>query len=317
MKRSNKASNKTTVLIPDADIERQRTIMRRIRESFAAAASSPLAYVDTYGCQQNESDSEKLRGMLREMGYAMTGDEYAADIIVINTCAIRENAENRVFGNLGDLVHTKKAKPSQIIVFCGCMAGIPEVTSTIRQSYKHIDLVFPPQSLWLFPELLYAVMFQKSLEPDLQAPQNAPKTIPVQTESSGQLFFNGDTEGIIAEGLPALRDGKIKAWLPVMYGCDNFCSYCIVPYVRGRERSRTPEAVLNEARALVAEGYKDITLLGQNVNSYGRGLNVKQGLNNDFASLIRRINDIEGDFLIRFMTSHPKDASEELFRGDG
>ena len=301
--------------------------MHRIRETFASAAITPLAYVDTYGCQQNESDSEKLRGMLCEMGYAMTDDTYAADIVVINTCAIRENAENRVYGNIGELIHTKTAKRTQIIVLCGCMAGIPKVTSTIHQSYKHVDLVFPPQSLWLFPELLYAVMFRNSLD-----------TAPPYIESSGRLFFEGDTDGVIAEGLPAMRDGAIKAWLPVMYGCDNYCSYCIVPYVRGRERSRTPDAVLDEARSLVANGYKDITLLGQNVNSYGRGLKTSGRENGyliaptiqfaheneshitlskdttDFASLLRQINDIKGDFLIRFMTSHPKDASESLFR---
>ena len=274
-------------MIPAEEIEKQKQMIRRIRESAAARPAPPLAYIDTYGCQQNESDSEKLRGMLAEMGYSFTGDEFAADVIVINTCAIRENAENRVFGNVGALIHTKKAKPSQIIAFCGCMAAVPEDADKIRQSYRHVDLVFSPNILWRFPELLYRTM-----------------TV------SGRVFESEAGDGAVAEGLPVQRDGSIKAWLPIMYGCDNFCSYCIVPYVRGRERSRLPEVVVGEARALVADGYKDITLLGQNVNSYGRGLDERV----DFAALIRRISEIDGDFLIRFMTSHPKDASEELFR---
>jgi len=277
----------TRTEIPAGEIEKQKAIMQRVRESFASGPTPPLAYVDTYGCQQNEADSEKLRGMLATMGFGITGDEFAADVIVINTCAIRENAENRVYGNVGALIHTKKAKPSQTIVLCGCMAAIPEAAEKIRQSYRHVDLVFAPNILWRFPELLHRAMTAK-----------------------GRVFETEAGDGAVIEGLPVQRDGKVKAWLPIMYGCDNFCAYCIVPYVRGRERSRAPEYVIEEARALIADGYKDITLLGQNVNSYGRGLG--GGVN--FASLIRRISDIDGEFLIRFMTSHPKDASEELFR---
>jgi len=273
--------------IQAGEVERQKSFIRGIAEASRMLARQPLAYIDTYGCQQNESDSEKLRGMLDGMGYAFTSDENEADVIVVNTCAIRGNAENRVFGNVGALVHTKRAKPSQTIVFCGCMAGIPENAEKIRQSYRHVDLVFPPNSLWRFPELLHRALTAK-----------------------GRVFETEAGDGAIAEGFPMLRDGTVKAWLSIMYGCDNFCSYCIVPYVRGRERSRRPDMILEEARGLVSGGYKDITLLGQNVNSYGGGLDEKI----DFASLIRRINDIEGDFLIRFMTSHPKDASTELFR---
>jgi len=273
--------------ISSGDIEKQKSIMRRVRESFQGRPAPPLAYVDTYGCQQNEADSETLRGMLREMGYDLTGDEFAADVIVINTCAIRENAENRVLGNVGALVHTKKEKPSQIIAFCGCLAGVPETVGKIRQSYRQVDLVFSPNVLWRFPELLQRVL-----------------------TASGRVFDTEASDGAIAEDLPLRRDGTVKAWLPIMYGCDNFCSYCIVPYVRGRERSRRPEVIIDEARKLAADGYKDITLLGQNVNSYGGGLHTDI----NFPSLIRRINDIEGEFLIRFMTNHPKDASTELFR---
>ena len=272
--------------IPKNEINKQKIIMRRICETSVAMPNKPMAYIDTYGCQQNESDSEKLRGMLAEMGYGMTGDEFLADVIVINTCAIRENAENRVLGNVGALVHAKKAKPSQIIIFCGCMAGIPENVEKIRHSYRHVDLIFSPNELWRFPEMLQTALMSKSL-----------------------IIHSGITEGAIAEGLPLMRMGSVKAWLPVMYGCDNYCSYCIVPYVRGPERSRRPDRILDEARSLVAGGYKDITMLGQNVNSYGAGLAEKTG----FPELIHGINGIEGEFLIRFMTSHPKDASKELF----
>ena len=292
--------------IAAGDIELQKAIMRRVREAVLALPGPQLAYVDTYGCQQNEADSEKIRGMLGEMGYGFTGDEFSADVIVINTCAIRENAENRVLGNVGALIHTKKAKRSQIIAFCGCLAGVPETVEKIRNSYRQVDLVFPPNELWRFPELLHSVMFRGSAE----AGGDAGDHCGAGPSSRRRLFHTGGGDGAIAEGIPSHRDGRVKAWLPIMYGCDNFCSYCIVPYVRGRERSRSPEAVIDEARALIADGYKDITLLGQNVNSYGGGL----GGNTDFASLIRRINDIDGEFLIRFMTSHPKDASIELFR---
>ena len=284
------------VEITAAEIEKQKSFMRLVREELMARTRQPLAYVDTYGCQQNESDSEKLRGMLAEMGCGFTDDEFAADLVIINSCAIRENAENRVFGNVGALIHTKKTKRSQIIVFCGCMAGVPESVEKIRESYPHVDLVFSPNALWRFPELLYSVVARDS---ELIAKPKRRRVFEIDVGA-----------GAIAEGLPTRREGNVKAWLPVMYGCNNFCSYCIVPYVRGRERSRRQEEILFDARALVKAGYKDITLLGQNVNSYGTGLQEKT----DFATLIRRINDIEGEFLIRFMTSHPKDASPELFR---
>ena len=294
--------------VPEKDIETQKAIARSIREIVVSRASPSYAYVDTYGCQQNESDSEKLRGMLVGMGYNITYDEFEADVAVINTCAIRENAENRVLGNVGALVHAKAAKRSLIIVFCGCLAGVPETVEKVRGSYQHVDLVFPPNALWRFPEMLYEVMQRRRFP------------------THRRVFHNGEAEGVIAEGIPSHRDMKVRAWLPVMYGCDNFCSYCIVPYVRGRERSRTRDAIIDEARVIVAQGYKDITLLGQNVNSYGGGsggaciggapvaLCSGSGAGNNFASLIRRINDIDGEFLIRFMTSHPKDASRGLFR---
>ena len=245
-----------------------------------------MALVDTYGCQQNEADSEQIRGMLREMGYAFTEDTSVADVIVINTCAIREHAELRVLGNVGALTHTKRRKPNQVICLCGCSMQEPHMAEKIRKSFRHVDLVFGPHALWRFPELLQQVLLKKE-----------------------RVFATEQSDGRIAEGLPVVRRGKIKAWVSIMYGCNNFCTYCIVPYVRGRERSREPEQILEEVRGLVAEGYKDITLLGQNVNSYGKDLDS----NVDFADLLAQINDIPGDFLVRFMTSHPRDASQKLF----
>lgn len=261
--------------------------MERIRGKNETLNISPLAYIDTYGCQQNESDSEKLRGMLLAMGHRLTDDERVADIIVINTCAVREHAEMRVYGNVGALVHSKRNKPEQIIALCGCMVQQPKVAEKIKRSFRHVDLVFGPQSLWRFPEMLERILTERK-----------------------RIFSVEDVPGAIAEGLPFMRDGRVKAWLSIMYGCNNFCSYCIVPYVRGRERSRQPESILSEARQLIAEGYKDITLLGQNVNSYGKDLDKQI----DFSALLRQLNEIDGEFLIRFMTSHPKDAGERLFR---
>ena len=274
-------------VIPIEEIRRQEEICAAIFERVTADGARPLALVDTYGCQQNEADSEKLRGYLAEMGYGFTNDEFQADVIVVNTCAVREHAEMRVLGNVGALNHTKKARPGQIIAVCGCMVQQQHMAEKIKKSYPVVDLVFGPHELWRFPELLDRVMTRHK-----------------------RVFAADPSDGAVAEGIPLRRDGKVKAWLSIMYGCNNFCTYCVVPYVRGRERSRLPEDILREARQLVAEGYKDITLLGQNVNSYGKDL----GIGVDFADLIRMVNDIPGDFRIRFMTSHPKDATEKLFK---
>ena len=274
------------VLIPTGEVQRQMEICRQLAQHNVKAGEQPLALVDTYGCQQNEADSEQIRGMLREMGYAFTEDTSVADVIVINTCAIREHAELRVLGNVGALTHTKRRKPNQVICLCGCSMQEPHMAEKIRKSFRHVDLVFGPHALWRFPELLQQVLLKKE-----------------------RVFATEQSDGRIAEGLPVVRRGKIKAWVSIMYGCNNFWTYCIVPYVRGRERSREPEQILEEVRGLVAEGYKDITLLGQNVNSYGKDLDS----NVDFADLLAQINDIPGDFLVRFMTSHPRDASQKLF----
>ncbi len=274
-------------IIDISRIKAQEAICAEIFETVTADGKRPLAMVDTYGCQQNEADSEKLRGYLAEMGYGFTQDEFQADIIVVNTCAVREHAEMRVLGNVGALNHTKKNNPNQIIAVCGCMVQQEHMAEKIKKSYPVVDLVFGPHELWRFPELLQQVM-----------------------QKHKRVFATAQSDGAVAEGIPLRRDGSVKAWLSIMYGCNNFCTYCVVPYVRGRERSRLPEDVVSEARQLVAEGYKDITLLGQNVNSYGRDLES----DTDFSDLLRMINDIPGDFVLRFMTSHPKDATEKLFK---
>ena len=276
-----------TTVISQPELDRQAAICREIASYWKAEGRTPLAFVDTYGCQQNEADSEKIRGYLAEMGYGFTQDEFEADIIVVNTCAVREHAEMRVLGNVGQLNHSKKQRPGQIIAVCGCMVQQEHMLEKIKKSYPVVDLAFGPHDLWHFPELLLKTMSGRK-----------------------RVFATERTDGYVAEGMPQKRDSGVKAWLSIMYGCNNFCTYCVVPYVRGRERSRRPEDIVAEARELVASGVKDITLLGQNVNSYGRDL----GTGVDFADLIAMINDIPGDFLIRFMTSHPKDATEKLFK---
>ena len=274
------------VVLSDADMERQREFTEKIKELHIQRGKTVHALVDTFGCQQNVADSQHIMGMLEAMGCEFVTEPAQADIIVLNTCAIRDHAEKRVYGNLGALTHTKKANPEQIICLCGCMAQRPEVAEKVRQSYRHVDLVFGPQALWKFPELLWQVYTRR-----------------------GRVFSVEDEHGSIAEGMPVVREGRTRAWVSIMYGCNNFCSYCIVPYVRGRERSRDPEQIIREVRELAAEGYKEITLLGQNVNSYGKDL----GTGYDFADLLSALDEIPGDYLIRFMSSQPKDASFKLF----
>ena len=274
------------VLIPQEQLERQREFEQKIRALHEGRAVPPLAMVDTFGCQQNVADSQHIMGMLEAMGFGFTDDPARAAVVVLNTCAIRDHAEKRVYGTLGALTHTKKADLEQIICLCGCMAQRPEVAEKVRQSYRHVDLVFGPQALWKFPELLYNVYTQRR-----------------------RVFSVADEHGAIAEGMPVVREGRTRAWVSIMYGCNNFCSYCIVPYVRGRERSRDPEQIIAEVRQLVADGFKEITLLGQNVNSYGKDLDTPY----DFADLLTALDAIDGDYLIRFMSSQPKDATHKLF----
>lgn len=246
---------------------------------------NPKAAVITFGCQQNVSDSEKLKGMLWSCGYTITEDIEEADFIIFNTCAVRGHAEDRVYGNIGKVKALKKAKPRLIAAICGCMAQQRSVADKIRNSYPYIDICMGTQMFHRLPEFIYKRL-------------NGGKRI-------FELALNNEP---IVEDIPVKRDRINTGWLPIMYGCNNFCTYCIVPYVRGRERSRAPEKIIAEAKEMIKNGCREITLLGQNVNSYGKG--EAHGIN--FAKLLRMLNDLEGDFVIDFMTSHPKDCSIEL-----
>ena len=270
----------------DADPARQERYMDRVCSFLSQRCDTPpLALVHSFGCQQNSSDTEKLKGMLARMGYGFTDRPEEARLVLFNTCAVRENAEDRVLGNVGALKAYKAANPELIIALCGCIMQQPHMAEKVKKSYPYVDLVFGTHVAHMFPELLYTCL------------------------SEGKRVFNLSEESApMAEGLPVLRDNDLKAWLPIMNGCDNFCSYCIVPYVRGREKSRPSKEIIREATELVAAGYKEITLLGQNVNSYGKGL--EEQIN--FAGLLHQVNAIPGDFRIRFMTSHPKDCTHEL-----
>ena len=239
-------------------------------------------YIETWGCQMNEEDSEKLSGMLKLSGYERTDNKKNADLIIFNTCCVRENAEQKVFGNLGALKSVKEKNPNLIIGICGCMMQQEDMANTIIKKFPFVDIIFGTHNSHMLPEYLNRVK------------QEGKSIIEIWNKEKG-----------IVEGLPVDRLSKIKAFVTIMYGCNNFCTYCIVPYVRGRERSRTPQDIENEIKELVKEGYKEITLLGQNVNSYGKELSPAL----DFADLLIRINKIEGLERIRFMTSHPKDLS--------
>jgi tRNA-2-methylthio-N6-dimethylallyladenosine synthase len=243
-------------------------------------------FIDTYGCQQNEADSDRLRGLCAAMGYIPCESTAEADLIIINTCAVREHAEARVYGVIGALVHEKKRRPDLVIAVCGCMAQEDGTEAKLRKSYRHVDIVFGTFAIPEFPRLLK------------KAKASSVKGRPC-TELGGDPLF-------LPDGLPILRKPGVRAGLPVMAGCDNFCSYCIVPYVRGRERSRSPAAILAEAEGMIQDGILDIMLLGQNVNSYRYG-----GV--DFAALLRQVDTLPGDYWLRFMTSHPRDASDALF----
>ena len=274
------------VLVSEEELARQKEYIRKIRSITGVLTRAPLALVDTFGCQQNVADGEMLSGILGEMGFEPTTDPAAADVVLLNTCAIREHAEKRVFGALGELTHTKEANPEQIIVLCGCMAQQQRIADKVRESYRHVDLVLGPQAEWRLPELMWEVLSERK-----------------------RVFSVDDEHGRIAEGLPVRRDGTVRAWVSIMYGCNNFCSYCIVPYVRGRERSRDPEKIIAECRELIEAGYREIYLLGQNVNSYGNDLDIGW----DFADLLAAVDAIPGDYWLRFMSSQPKDATAKLF----
>ena len=272
--------------VPEHSQEFYRSEVGKIME-IRKCGEKPLAFVHTYGCQQNVADSERLCGLLAEMGFSFTKEPEQADFILFNTCAVRGHAENRVYGNVGALKELTVRRPSVIVAVCGCMMEEAGASESIRKKFPFVNLVFGTHALPRFPELLWTAL-----------------------TDSRRVFERGCAEGTeeIAEGLPVRREGTVRAWLPIMAGCDNFCSYCIVPYVRGRERSRAPQAVLEEFRGIAADGYQDITLLGQNVNSYGKNLPEPV----TFSSLLRTLDAVPGGYRLRFMTSHPKDATHEL-----
>ena len=260
-------------------IERTKAILQ------SRYSSPPLAFTHSYGCQANANDGEKINGMLAEMGYAFTDNIENADFVLYNTCAIRKGAEDKIFGKVGELQHQKRKRREMIIALCGCMMQQEQISEKIKKSYPFVDLIFGTHAMYKFPQLIYEAL------------------------TSGQrIFCTENSENVIPEGLPIMRDGTAKASLQIMYGCDNFCTYCIVPYVRGREHSRRPQYILTEIKTLISDGYKEITLLGQNVNSYGKGLDEEIS----FPQLLRQICSLEGDFRVRFMTSHPKDCTHEL-----
>lgn len=272
--------------VSDEELEVQRQFAHKVNELTSKRYSSkPLACVVTYGCQQNVADSEHIKGMLEAMGYGFTEERTEAKLIIFNTCAVREHAEDRVFGNVGALKKYKLANPDVVIALCGCMMQQQHIAEKIKKSFPFVDLVFGTHVVYKVPELIYSALTKNR-----------------------RVFELPDVDGVIAEGIPVKRDNDKKAWIPIMYGCNNFCSYCIVPYVRGRERSREVEDVVAEFKSLVDDGYKEITLLGQNVNSYGKDLEPKIS----FSELLRMLNELDGDFRIRFMTSHPKDCTKEL-----
>lgn len=287
-------SDRKEVKIDGSTLLRQKEIMQRLKENNNMEYQKNGKYkkylIITFGCQQNVSDSEKLMGMLDEMGYQKTEKREEADVVIINTCCVRENAELKLYGNIGAFKQMKLDKPGLVLCVCGCMMEQEHAVATIKKKYRHVDLVFGTHNLYKFPELLERSMNEIYTLIDIM-----------------------NTEGIIVEDIPVRREDKFKAWVTIMYGCNNFCSYCIVPHVRGRERSRDPKDIINEIKHLVADGCKEITLLGQNVNSYGKDL----ALDTDFADLLKMVNDIEGIERIRFMTSHPKDISDKLIETMG
>lgn len=270
--------------ITENEIARQRDYMARVKAINSQREAPPTAFVETYGCQQNSSDSERLMGMLRDMGYELKNEISGADLVLYNTCAVRENAELRVFGNLGALKHKKRKNPEMIIGVCGCMMQQEHIANTIKSKYKHVDMVFGTHALYRFPQILCDALDRT------------------------RVFDVEDERGSICEEVPVQREAPPLAKVPIMYGCNNFCTYCIVPYVRGRERSRAAADILKECQSVADSGYKEIMLLGQNVNSYSNDLS--GGLS--FAELLEKVCRIDGIERVRFMTSHPKDISDEL-----
>ena len=280
-------SKRENLIVTVEEIKLQEMYIEKVAEKVKTkfVTGKPMVNITTWGCQMNEHDSENIFGMLEKMGYGVTEEQSDADLIIYNTCAVRENAELKVYGNLHVLKKYKEKNPDLVIAVCGCMMQQPHVVEEIKNKYPHVNLVFGTHNIYKFPELLNTVI-----------------------ESDEAMYDIWDIDGRIVEGLPTQRKHEIKAFVNIMYGCNNFCTYCIVPYTRGRERSRNPEDIIAEAKKLVEGGVKEITLLGQNVNSYGKTFEPQY----PFHRLLEDMNNIEGLERIRFMTSHPKDISDEL-----
>ena len=276
--------------IREIELEAQKAFIEENRVLLAQRfGHAPRAMVKSFGCAQNVNDGEKIAGMLQQMGCSFTDSVEEADIALYNTCAVRENAEQKVFGIIGQATHQKAARREMLIGVCGCMAQQEHVSEKIRKSFPGVDLVFGTHVLHTLPELLHRVLTDDG-------------------KKRHRVFETPVCDGVIAEGLPTLREDGVRAGLPIMYGCNNFCTYCVVPLVRGRERSRRSADILEEARQLITAGYKEITLLGQNVNSYGKDLEDDMS----FPELLEAVGNLPGDFWVRFMTSHPRDCTKEL-----
>lgn len=288
---------------------RQFFFIEKCRESVAVLEKKlgrKLTYhISTFGCQMNFKDSEKLAGVLEAIGYVEEETENA-DFVIYNTCTVRENANSRVYGRLGYVGKLKKNRPEMIIAICGCMMQEPEEVELIQKSYRFVDIIFGTHNIYKLAELIYEYYSENPLA-DNNLPDKAPETKNKKQKHHMIIDILKDTDKIVEE-LPSKLKTPFKAGVNIMFGCNNFCSYCIVPYVRGRERSRKPEDIIKEIRDFVSQGVVEIMLLGQNVNSYGK--NLENPIT--FAELLKRVDEIEGLKRVRFMTSHPKDLSDEL-----
>ena len=275
-------------ILPDEKFSEQIKYIEKVKNEndalFAESGERRRAYVVTFGCQQNEADGEKMTGLALAMGYEQTNDPKEASLILVNTCAIREHAEQKALSIIGQYKHLKQKNPELIIGVCGCMVTQEHRTEEIKHSYPYVDFIVGTSAIHRIPELIY------------------------ERRAKSRRLFCREDEYKVVEGVPVKRESFYRAWVSIMYGCNNFCSYCIVPYVRGRERSRDKAEIIKEVRGLVEDGYRDITLLGQNVNSYGKDKHADY----DFADLLLELDEIEGDYTLHFMTSHPKDATRKL-----
>ncbi len=284
----------TTKTVSAQEIARQQNYIEQVENCQALYRNETgfarKYFIHTYGCQLNENDGERMAGLLDQMGYVLANDYREADLIILNTCSVRENADKRLFGNLGMIKNLRRDKPDLIVALCGCMMKQEEHVERVKRSFSFVDIIFGPQDIYRLPEMLYH-----------------------RLSDQRRVYDVGD-EDVLFEGLPIHRARRFRALCSIMFGCNNFCTYCIVPYTRGRERSRQAQTILQEIQDLAASGYKEIMLLGQNVNSYGKDLAGTDNNPSDFAGLLAAAAKIEGLRRIRFMTSHPKDISTQLLQ---